>query len=211
MQPPARRRTTPNPLAALAALLVAAGCITADGTIKQDGSASLTLNFPTPATATDDKAARALVSAPDVTIESLAITDAAPGERGPRRATAKLTTKSVAAFGDLPLLRVVGMAIDHQPKAGGGGTLRLELKNATPKKKDDPDVAAMMKHQALVRLHTPGPVVETSGTRKDGAVEWSFPAGDWTAGKQLVLTVSYGAAAGAGSESPAGTENAPES
>ena len=90
---------------------------------------------------------------------------------------------------------MVGTTIVHDPKADGGGSLKLELKNATPKKKDDPDVATMNKFQALVRVRVPGPVVETSGTQKDGAVEWTFPAGDWSAGKQLALTITYGAPA----------------
>lgn len=198
--PSIRRPIARSILGLLPALLLAAGCITADGTLQQDGSASLTVTFGTTATAEDDKAARALVTAPDVTIESLTIADAAPGERGPRKATAKLATKRVAALDTLPLFRVVGTTIVHEPKADGGGSFKLEVRNATPKKKDDPDVATMNKYQALVRVRVPGPIVETSGTQKDGAVEWTFPAGDWTAGKQLALTITYGPPPAAGPE-----------
>jgi hypothetical protein len=177
----------------IAVLVIAAGCITADGTIEPGGAARLTLSFPTVATPQEDKAARALVTAPDVTIESLTISDAAAGERGPRRATAKLAAKSVAPLAQVPLLRALGATVVHDAKPAGGGTVKVELRNATPGKKDDPQVVEMMKYEASLRLHVPGPVLETSATAKDGAVEWRFPSGDWTAGKSLALTVAYGA------------------
>jgi len=173
-------------------LVLLSGCITADGAIQRDGTATLTLSFPTAATVENDKAARALVSSAEVTIETLEIGPAASGERGPRRATAKLSAKRAGAFDTLPLLRVIGTTIVHEPKPDGGGSFRLQMKNARPQAKDDPQVANMMKFQASVRLRVPGPIIETSGTQKDGGVEWSFPAGDWSLGKNLELTISYG-------------------
>jgi hypothetical protein len=180
----------------LIALAFLAGCITADGTLQQDGAATLTLTFPTAATKESDGPARALVSAPDVTIDALTITDAAPGERGPRRATAKLSTKKAATFDTVPLLRVIGTTIVHEPKKDGGGSFSLKVHNPKGTKPDDPSVAIMEKFPVSVRLHMPGPIVETSGTVKDGAVEWTFPASDWTVGKSLTLTITYGPATG---------------
>lgn len=185
----------------LATMLLAAGCITADGTVLQDGGATLTLSFPTVATADNDQAARALVSSPDVTVESVAISDAKAGERGPRRATARVSTKDVTKLGNLPLLRVYGTTITRDATADGG-TITVKLKNPAPKKPDDPEVARRMKESVHVTLHLPGPVVKTSATKKDETVEWTFPAGEFSLGKKLELSATY--AVRAADEKPSG-------
>jgi hypothetical protein len=174
-------------------LLVAAGCITADGTIEPDGKTTLTVSYPTNATAKSDFLARAMVSSPDVTVESLEIVDAEPVARRRRRATAKLRTDDVTAFGQMPLFRAFGTTITHDRKPSGGGTLTVTLRNAQPKDPDTPQVTNMMKHQVRVAIALPGAIVETSATEKDGRVEWTFPAGDFFAGKKLELTATYAA------------------
>jgi hypothetical protein len=175
----------------LGAMLLAAGCVTADGTILQDGGATLTVSFPTVATADNDQAARALVSSPDVIVESVKITEAKAGEPGPRRATARVTTKDVTKLANLPLLRIYGTTITRDAKADGGGTITVKLKNPSPKSPDDPEVARRMKEQVRVTVNLPGPVVETSATKKNETVEWTFPAGEFTVGKKLELSATY--------------------
>lgn len=200
-----------SPLAAvLAGLLLATGCITADGTLERDGSVNLTLSYPTVATATDDAAARALVKADGVTIQALEIVEAAAGERGPRRATAKLQAKGLDAIGQLPILVVTGTSIQRTVAADGGGSVAITVKNPHPRKKSHPEVGELSKHTATILVHLPGTVAETTGSKTDGAVEWKVPAGDWLSGTAYELKASWaapaeGAAPDAVKDAPAGS------
>lgn len=178
---------------------VSTGCLVADGTVRHDGSGSLTITFPTGATSDDDVATRALLAAPDVTIESLQIADVEAevkkGERKPRRATAELRTTKVASLADTKLLTLLGVSIAHDPTADGGGTLKVSVKNPSPR--ETPSGEAPSTETAVVRIRPAGPVVETSGTSKEGVVEWMVPIADWNAGKALELSIAYGPTAAA--------------
>jgi len=172
-------------------LAILSGCLTADGTVTADGGATLKLTYPTVATTDADKPARDAVSAPGVSIESLTIVDAATSEKGPRRATATLATADVSKLSQVPLLAGLGAIITRKPAPDGGAALTVTFRPLAAKKKQVDEYAA---HTVTVRLHLPGPVTETSGTKTEDGVKWSFPASDWAGGKLQPLSVAYGPA-----------------
>jgi hypothetical protein len=176
----------------LGLLALAAACVTVDGALEANGSATVTVSYPVSVDTEDHAAARALVSAQDVTIEELTVAPAAEGERGQHTAKAKLSTKDVTKLEAMPLFKVLGVSIQHERTPEGGGTLQVELKNKGARTKDHPEFKELTKYRGMLRLRMPGPMLETNALDKDGVVEWMFPAGDWSLGKTLALTVTYG-------------------
>lgn len=192
------RTMTVRPGALLLAVLFSVGCLTADGTLEPGGGAQVTVDYPALG---DEKSTRALVTAPDVAIESLELRAAGAESFGTRRAVAKLSTKDVHKLGALPLLKSVGATVVHEPK-DGGGVLRIAVRSPSPKPAGHPEVAKYEKHEVRVGLALPGPIVETTATQEADRVVWTFSAKEWALGKLFELSVTYGpkAAEGASDE-----------
>ena len=186
--PPALRAVLSR--CALAVLLsLAAGCLTVDGTLRADGTGTLSLSYIAPPGATE-ASQRGLLTAPGITIQSLTL-------GADRKFSAVLGVDDVAAIGKTPLFRAVTVT-----KTAQGDDQVLTIKViGQPKPVKDKSLAG-----PKIGITLPGKVVEANeGATVDGAhVAWSFTLADWLARASWELTARYHPAA-AGAEKAGGS------
>lgn len=190
MTPPSGTRRSRLRLAPILALLATclAGCLTADGTLRADGTGKLTLTYKA-AEAVTEASQRALMQAPGITIDSVSIKD--------RTVSAALSVSDLAGIGKMPLLNnvVVTRAVE-----GDAGVLTIAVKNKqgqAPRDKSTPG--------PTIRLTLPGKVLEASedGVVDGSTVRWSFPLANWLARLDWKLTVRYQTTKDAPADPPA--------
>src|SRR5262245_25817686 len=170
------RSVAPLCLAVLIAGL--SGCLTAEGTLDRDGTGTLTLGYKVPAGMTE-AAVRALLEAPGVTIESVAI-------GADRMVTAKLKITDLAGISKTKLLK--DATVTHSAK-GDDKTLTITYTNppaggAADKSRPGP----------TIKITLPGPVTEANEKAViDGStVTWSFSSiADWVGHDKWELVAHY--------------------
>jgi len=179
------RLVAPLCLAVLIAGL--SGCLTAEGTLDRDGTGTLTLAYKVPAGMTED-GVRALLEAPGVAIESVAI-------GADRMVTAKLKITDLAGISKTKLMKDVTVT---QAAQGDDKTLTITYTNA-------PGRGAADKNRPgpKIKITLPGPVTEANEKAViDGStVTWSFASlADWVGPDKWELVAHYRLpdAAGAG-------------
>jgi hypothetical protein len=181
---------------ALAVLLsLAAGCITVEGTLRADGTGTMSLSYVAPPGATETSQ-RGLLTAPGITIQSLTL--------GADRAfSAVLGVDDVAAINKTPLFRAVTVT---QAAQGDDQILTIKVIGQAKSVKDKSIPGPK------IGITLPGKVVEANeGAKVDGAhVTWSFTLADWLSRASWELTARYhpeaaGAEKAGGSAAPAPT------
>lgn len=177
---PARSRHAAAALA-LMGLLLLGGCLTADSTLKADGSGTLQLTYMPPKAATKASETTRFTSAA-VTVESIDV--AADG----KSATAKLTFTDVTKLNTASALKNVSVT-----RTPGEGTEKLtivlkpeEVMKLKPGQgKDVPPLK--------IGVTLPGAVKEATakGAVEGSTVTWTVPIEDFVGQPQTDLTVTY--------------------
>jgi hypothetical protein len=177
-QPPTRRVRTLVSVLALGALVSwVTGCITIDGTLRADGTGTLSLSYIAPPGSTETSL-RELLTAPGITITSLTLgTD--------RKVSATLGVDDLAAIGKTALFRNVTVS-----KTAEGEDEVLTIKTQhQPKTLSDRSIPG-----PKIGITLPGKVIEANekATVDGSHVEWSDgPLADWLARPTWELTVRY--------------------
>lgn len=176
-QPPTRRVRTLVSVLALGALVAwVAGCITIDGTLRADGTGTLSLSYIAPPGSTETSL-RELLTAPGITITSLTLgTD--------RKFSATLGVDDLAAIGKTPLFRNVTVTTATE---GDDRILRIKMMNQ-PKTLQDKSIPG-----PKIGITLPGAVTEANehATVAGSHVEWSITLADWVVRPTWELTARY--------------------
>jgi hypothetical protein len=153
-----------------------AGCITIDGTLRADGTGTLSLSYVAPPGSTE-ASQRELLKAPGITIKSLTLGD-------DRKFSATLGVDDLAAIGKTALFRNVTVTTTTE---GDDQVLTIKMLNQ-PKTLHDRSVPG-----PKIGITLPGKVIEANekATVDGSHVEWSFPLADWVARPTWELTVRY--------------------
>jgi hypothetical protein len=194
---------------------VLGGCLTADVTLKADGSGTVEARFD-PVLPTTAAQERSLFQGPGVRVETVEVGDEQIGVTG----TAKPEWVRVrVAFKDVTKLSTVRrferFKVTLTDADEGRKRLTASVVSQTHGK------GFQHKDPVVIRVHLPGDVVESSAPVEGGVVTWSFPATDFVAGTAPTLQVTYKVSAAPGEgeadrgsgtrapgETPAGAEPA---
>jgi hypothetical protein len=179
MRAPARRSVIASVLPALVLAAIVAGgvgCITADGTLEADGSATLSVSYGVPP-GTTEVSQRYLLQAPGVTVESLTV---APDHH----VSARLRLADVSALEKTIVFKDVKVRRRAEDKFG---VLSIEI-TTLDKKIDDRKLPG-----PKIGITLPGKVLEANEHAVvDGAhVQWDFQLADFLARKTWSLTARY--------------------
>jgi len=176
-QPSTRRVRTLVSVLALGALISwVAGCITIDGTLRADGTGTLSLSYVA-APGSTETSQRELLTAPGITITSLTLgTD--------RKFSATLGVDDLAAIGKTALFRNVTVTTTPE---GDDRVLKIKMVSQ-PKTLHDKSLPG-----PKIGITLPGTVIEANEQAKvDGShVEWSIALADWLARPTWELTARY--------------------
>lgn len=175
---------------ALAMLVAcAAGCITVDGTLRADGTGTLSLSYTAPPGSTETSL-RGLLTAPGITIQSLTL-------GADRKFSAAIAVDDLAAIGKTPLFRAVTVTRAAQ---GDDQVLTIKMVNQ-PKTLRDKTIPG-----PKIGITFPGKVLDANeNATVDGAhVQWSFTLADWLSRGTWELTARYHPAP-TGAETTGGT------
>jgi hypothetical protein len=175
-------------------LSLVAGCLTVDGTLRADGTGTISLSYIAPPGATE-ASQRALLTAPGITVQSLTL-------GADRKFSAVLGVDDVAAIGKTPLFRAVTVT-----KAAQGDDQILTIKVVGQVRSvKDKSIAG-----PKIGITLPGKVAEANeGATVDGAhVAWSFTLADWLSRATWELTARYHPAAVGAENAGGGAEPAP--
>ena len=169
------------------------GCITVDGTLRADGTGTLTMSYVAPPGATE-ASQRELLQAPGITIKSLTL-DA------DRKFSATLDVADVAAIGKTALFRNITVTTTAQ---GDDQVLTIKVLHQ-PKTLRDKSIPG-----PKIGITLPGKVTEaTENAVVDGThVAWSFLLADWISRPTWELTVHYRPAKAGEADAP-GSKQAP--
>jgi hypothetical protein len=153
------------------------GCLTADGVLKADGTATLTLTYAAPKGSTEAMQ-REQLKAPGITIESLSI-----GED--RKVTAALRVTDLGGIGKMPLLKGTTVATGTE---GDDKTLTIATLVKPLPRKPDESVPGPSIHVTV-----PGKIVEATkpGVVDGSSVKWAFSLRDWSGLPAWRLSVRY--------------------
>jgi hypothetical protein len=165
------------PALALAAVVTGAvGCLTADGTLEADGSATLSLSYGVPP-GTTDASQRSALQAPGVTIESLSVSP-------DHAVSARLRLADPSALAKTAFFKDVKVSRRTEDKVG---VLSIEI-TAPDRKVDDKKL-----HGPKIGITLPGKVLEANEHAVvDGAhVQWNFQLADFLARKTWNLMARY--------------------
>jgi hypothetical protein len=176
--------------ASILAVLVSwiAGCITIDGTLRADGTGTMSLSYVAPP-GSSETSQRELLQATGITIQSLTLGD-------DRKVSATLAVNNLAAISKTALFRNVTVATSPE---GDDQVLTIKVagQHKTLKDKTIPG--------PKIGITLPGPVVEANenATVSGSHVEWNIQLADWLSRASWELTARYrptkaGDAAGAG-------------
>jgi hypothetical protein len=182
--------------ASILAVLVSwiAGCITIDGTLRADGTGTMSLSYLAPP-GSSETSQRELLKATGITIQSLTLGD-------DRKVSATLAVDNLAAISRTALFRNVTVSTSAE-----GDDQVLTIKMAGQRKSLQDKTIPGPK----IGITLPGTVVEANenATISGSHVEWSFLLADWVSRAAWELKARYrptkgGDAAGAdGKTAPA--------
>jgi hypothetical protein len=165
-----------------------AGCITVDGTLRADGSGTMSLSYVAPPGSTETSQ-RELLKATGITIKSLTLGD-------DRKVSATLDVDNLAAISKTALFRSVTVGTSAE---GDDQVLTIKM-TGQPKTLKDKTIPG-----PKIGVTLPGTVVEANenATVSGSHVEWSFPLADWISRPTWELKARYrptkaGDAAGTG-------------
>jgi hypothetical protein len=163
-----------------------AGCITIDGTLRDDGTGTLSMSYMAPPGSTE-ASQRELLAAPGITIKSLSLGD-------DRKLSTTLDVDNLAAIGRTALFRNVTVTTTAE---GDDQVLRIKMVNQ-PKTLHDKSLPG-----PKIGITLPGKVIEANekATVDGSHVEWTFPLADWVGRSTWELTARYHPAKSAGAES----------
>jgi len=163
-------------LALVAAVTCGVGCLTADGTLRADGSADLSLSYAVPA-GTTEVSQRYMLQAPGITIESLTV---APDHV----VNARLHLADVSALEKTVVFKDVKVS---RPTEGKDGVLAIAITTIN-KVIDDKTLPG-----PKIGITLPGKVLEASehGAVDGAHVRWEFTLADFLARKTWNLTARY--------------------
>jgi hypothetical protein len=176
--------------ASVLAVLVSwiAGCITIDGTLRADGSGTMSLSYVVPP-GVSEASQREVLRAPGITIQSLTLGD-------DRKLSATLAVDNLAAISKAALFRNVTVSTSAE---GDDQVLTI---NVAGQRKSVPDKTLP---GPKIGITLPGTVVEANenATVSGSHVEWSISLADWWGRAPWELKARYrptkaGDAAGAG-------------
>jgi hypothetical protein len=188
--------------ASILAVLVSwiAGCITIDGTLRADGTGTMSLSYVAPP-GSSEASQRGLLQATGITIQSLTLGD-------DRKLSATLAVDNVAAIGKTALFRNVTVTTTA---AGDDQLLTIKMVHQ-PKTSQDKTLPG-----PKIGITLPGKVVEANenATVNGSHVEWSLPLADWVSRQTMELTARYHPAKrddaeGAGGKAAAAPTGAPK-
>ena len=165
-------------LALLAILaLQLTGCITADGVLRADGTATLTLTYAA-SPGESEAAQRARLTAPGITLDSLSI---APD----RTVTAALRVTDLAAIGKTALLKDARVTTSTE---GEVTTLTIAVTVRPPPQAPDESLPG-----PSIRITVPGAILDATeqGVVDGASVQWAFRLRAWLARPDWRLGVRY--------------------
>jgi hypothetical protein len=180
----------------IVALALLAGCVTADITLKDDGSAKVVVNYPALDNVTVAQT-KPMLTAPGVTIDSIAIaprTVLQDGKETPvakgltKTVTATLTVTDLAKLSAIPLMKLFHLEVATSAGEDGQKTVTATLKNPTPIK------GSPMDSENVITIHVPGQLGETTATAEAGAAVWKFTTPEYFRNAETKVSVSYGSA-----------------
>ena len=188
-------------LAILPLLLFLNACLETDLALKADGSLAGKISWTSTAKL-PEQGARALLAADDVTIKSIELKDvdipAAKAGGTPTKAqriTAEVEAKTIAALTSVALLKSLGVTASTAAAEASKHTL-------TVKAARNDRIGKTPDTESVIRLHMPGPVLQTSATSQGDEVTWKVPAADFQKKPSVELTVTYGDAPPAADKKP---------
>ena len=155
-----------------------AGCVTADGVLRADGTATLALTYAAHPGSTEAMH-RERLTAPGVTVESLSI-------GSDHKVSAKLLVTDLAAIGKTALLKDVTVTAS---KEGEARTLTIGVKvKPPPRKPEDKSLPG-----PSIRVTLPGKILDATkpGVVDGATVKWTFPLADWLERTDWQLTARY--------------------
>jgi hypothetical protein len=165
-----------------------AGCITIDGTLRADGSGTMSLSYVAPP-GSSETSQRDLLKATGITIKSLTLGD-------DRKVSAILDVDNLAAISKTALFRNVTVSTSAE---GNDQVLTIKVAGQ-PKTLKDKTIPG-----PKIGITLPGALVEANenATVSGSHVEWSFPLADWISRPAWELKARYrptkaGDAAGTG-------------
>lgn len=176
--------TRPRALPALVLAILATcvgGCLTADGTLENDGTGTLMVSYQA-SPGVDEASQRALLTAPGVSVESLAVA-------ADRTVSAKLKVTDLAGIGKTTLLK---MATVTKTAEGDAQVLTIKITNAEKKSGVDSRLPG-----PKIRVTLPGPVIEANeNATVDGThVQWNPTLTDFLSRTSWELKARYRPAA----------------
>jgi len=182
--------------ASILAVLVSwiAGCITIDGTLRADGSGTMSLSYAAPP-GSSEASQRELLQATGITIKSLTL-----GED--RKLSATLEVENLAAISKTALFRNV--TVSTSP-AGDDQILTIKM-TGQPKSLKDKTIPG-----PKIGITLPGTVAEANenATVSGSHVEWNIQLAEWLSRPSWELTARYRPAKPAGDAAGAGDKTAP--
>src|SRR4051812_43278219 len=165
------------------------GCLTADGTVKPDGSATFEMTYRTPPNSTAD-AEKKRFGSDHVTVESVSFANAST-------ATLKARVDDVTKLSTAEGFKTVTVTRTNE---GDDTKLTITVQNPLPAAVKDEGQPG-----PKITLHLPGAVREADhdGKVSGDTVTWSFTFVDWMKAKSTSMSVRY-----AGGAKPGGTDAA---
>jgi hypothetical protein len=164
----------------LLCLLLAAGCVTVDATLKADGSGTITYTYARDKNATE-AGEKARFASPHLTIESLTL--------GDKTATLKAKFDDVTKLDTAEAFNRATVTRTHKD---GEDVLAVTLAN--PKPIADPKLASGVP-DLVFSVTLPGKVIEATpaATVAGNRVTWKIKAADYARAPKTELSVRYAA------------------
>ena len=163
--------------------VVAAGCLTADGTLERDGTGTLALTYKGAHGATE-ASQRALLEAPGVAVESVSVS-------ADRTVSATLEVTDLAGIAKTKLLQ---KATVTRTSRGEDEVLTITFANPPAQAPADKGLPG-----PKLKITLPGKVGEANekAVVEGNTVAWSFSLADWLAKPKWELTARYRPGTGA--------------
>lgn len=178
-------------LFALFWLVVLAGCLTADATLKADGSGVIEITYD-PILPTTKERARAGFTAPGVTVQEIEVKELRPGSGEgsvQQRVRTRLAFEDVGKLGQVEKLRRFAIDLTDAEHDTKRLTIAVRKGPGDPAKKS----AGRFTHKEAVtiRIQCPGEVLASSAKVEGNTVLWTFPAADLFPTAEIKMTATY--------------------
>lgn len=159
------------------ALMLCAGCVTADGTLQANGAGTLEITYRVPPNTTE-AAERARFTSPHVTVKSVALQ--------PDRATVKVAFDDVTKLATAEVFKTLDVT---RTRTGDEETLRVIVTNRTPV----PQVRDEGRAGPQITLQLPAKVLEANRQAEVSGekVVWRIPFVDYVRNPTMDLVVRY--------------------